>query len=86
MQEIKRLFDPQGLLNPGVIINNDSDAHLTHLKPMPQADDLVDRCIECGFCEAVCPSRTLSLSPRQRIVLYRELQQQNVTAKPVPQN
>ncbi|WP_086980686.1 FAD-binding and (Fe-S)-binding domain-containing protein [Vibrio aphrogenes] len=81
MQEIKRLFDPQGLLNPGVIINNDSDAHLTHLKPMPQADDLVDRCIECGFCEAVCPSRTLSLSPRQRIVLYRELQQQKRDGK-----
>lgn len=74
MQRIKRLFDPQGLLNPGVIINDDPHAHIRHLKPMPAADDLVDRCIECGFCEPVCPSRTLSLSPRQRIVLYRELQ------------
>ncbi|MDO6580170.1 FAD-binding and (Fe-S)-binding domain-containing protein [Photobacterium sp. 2_MG-2023] len=74
MQRIKRLFDPQGLLNPGVIINDDPHAHLRHLKPMPAADELVDRCIECGFCEPVCPSRTLSLSPRQRIVLYRELQ------------
>ncbi|PXA73563.1 FAD-binding and (Fe-S)-binding domain-containing protein [Vibrio sp. 11986-1-5] len=74
MQRIKSLFDPQGLLNPGVIINADPQAHLQHLKPMPAADPLVDRCIECGFCEPVCPSRTLTLSPRQRIVLYRELQ------------
>jgi D-lactate dehydrogenase len=74
MIAIKRLFDPKGLLNPGVIINDNPQAHIQNLKPMPAADDLVDRCIECGFCEPVCPSRTLSLSPRQRIVLYRELQ------------
>ncbi|EOD80685.1 putative D-lactate dehydrogenase, Fe-S protein [Grimontia indica] len=73
MQRIKTLFDPKRLLNPGVIINDDPNAHVKNLKPMPKADDLVDRCIECGFCEAVCPSRTLSLSPRQRIVIYREL-------------
>ncbi|MDW6004995.1 FAD-binding and (Fe-S)-binding domain-containing protein [Vibrio mangrovi] len=74
MQQIKKLFDPRGRLNPGVILNPDPQAHVQHLKPMPPADPLVDRCIECGFCEAVCPSRTLTLSPRQRIVLYRELQ------------
>ncbi|MDA9556550.1 FAD-binding oxidoreductase [Vibrio sp.] len=74
MQEIKSLFDPDGLINPGVIINDDKESHIKHLKPMPKADPLVDRCIECGFCEAVCPSRTLSLTPRQRIVLYREIQ------------
>ena len=74
MQQIKTLFDPEGLLNPGVIINDSPVAHIRNLKPMPAADPLVDRCIECGFCEPVCPSRSLSLSPRQRIVLYRELQ------------
>ncbi len=74
MKRIKSLFDPKGLLNPGVIINTDPHAHLKNLKLMPAADELVDRCIECGFCEPVCPSRTLTLSPRQRIVLYRELQ------------
>ncbi|PJG57590.1 FAD-binding and (Fe-S)-binding domain-containing protein, partial [Aeromonas cavernicola] len=73
MRRIKALFDPAGLLNPGVIINDDPNAHLAHLKPMPASDAIVDACIECGFCEAVCPSRTLSLSPRQRIVLFREL-------------
>ncbi|MCC4264499.1 FAD-binding oxidoreductase [Oceanimonas baumannii] len=74
MQRIKALFDPDGLLNPGVILNEDRQAHLKDLKPLPAADDIVDKCIECGFCEAVCPSRDLSLTPRQRIVLFRELQ------------
>lgn len=76
MKEIKQLFDPEGVLNPGVIINDDVDAHLKHLKPMPAAGQLyaaVDRCIECGFCEPQCPSHGLTLSPRQRIVGWREL-------------
>ncbi|WP_375056575.1 FAD-binding and (Fe-S)-binding domain-containing protein [Zobellella sp. DQSA1] len=74
MQKIKALFDPDGILNPGVILNDDRQAHLKDLKPLPAADDIVDKCIECGFCEVVCPSRDLSLTPRQRIVLFRELQ------------
>jgi len=73
MKRIKALFDPQGLLNPGVILNDDPQAHLRNLKPMPAADPLVDRCIECGFCEPQCPSRGLTLSPRQRIVGWREI-------------
>jgi D-lactate dehydrogenase len=44
-----------------------------NLKPMPAAEDIVDRCIECGFCEPLCPSHGLTLSPRQRIVSWREL-------------
>lgn len=73
MQRIKTLLDPQGLLNPGVIINPDPQSHLKHLKPLPAADVLVDKCIECGFCEPKCPSRGLTLSPRQRIVGWREI-------------
>ncbi|MDR3368028.1 FAD-binding and (Fe-S)-binding domain-containing protein [Rhodoferax sp.] len=73
MRQIKRLFDPEGRLNPGVILNDDPQAHLKHLKPMPAAEELVDRCIECGFCEPLCPSHRLTLSPRQRIVSWREL-------------
>ncbi|HCE09652.1 MAG TPA: 4Fe-4S ferredoxin [Oxalobacteraceae bacterium] len=73
MRRIKRLFDPDNLLNPGVILNDDPLAHLQHLKPMPAAEDIVDRCIECGFCEPLCPSHGLTLSPRQRIVSWREL-------------
>ena len=73
MREIKRIFDPAGLLNPGVVINDDPRAHLSNLKPLPQADPLVDTCIECGFCEPKCPSRGLTFSPRQRIVGWREI-------------
>ncbi|MGA1858436.1 FAD-binding and (Fe-S)-binding domain-containing protein [Azospirillum sp. 11R-A] len=73
MKEIKDLFDPDGLLNPGVILNGDPQAHLKNLKPLPPADPLVDTCIECGFCEPTCPSHRFTLSPRQRIVGRREL-------------
>ena len=73
MREIKRLFDPQGLLNPGVILNDDRDAHVKNLKPLPACDPIVDKCIECGFCEPKCPSHGLTLSPRQRIVGWREI-------------
>jgi len=73
MQEIKRLFDPDNLLNPGVILSDDERAHLRHLKPLPPADPLVDRCIECGFCEPQCPSARLTFTPRQRIVGLREI-------------
>ena len=73
MRRIKQLFDPENLLNPGIILNDDPRGHLKHLKPMPAAEDIVDRCIECGFCEPLCPSHQLTLSPRQRIVGWREL-------------
>lgn len=73
MQRIKQLFDPAGILNPGVIINADPLAHLRELKTMPAADDIIDQCIECGFCESVCPSKDLTLTPRQRITLWRRL-------------
>ena len=73
MRRIKKLFDPDSLLNPGVIINDDPQAHLKNLKTMSAAEDIVDRCIECGFCEPLCPSHRLTLSPRQRIATWREL-------------
>jgi len=72
MQRIKSLLDPRGLLNPGVILNDDAEIHVKNLKSMAAVDPLVDRCIECGFCEPICPSRELTLSPRQRIVALRE--------------
>lgn len=71
MQQIKHLIDPAGILNPGVIINPNKHAHLQHLKQLPAVDPIVDKCIECGFCEPQCPSRNLTLTPRQRIALMR---------------
>ena len=73
MWELKQLFDPEFVLNPGVILNRDPDTHQKFLKPKPVADPIVDMCMECGFCESNCPSRDLSLTPRQRITEYREI-------------
>ncbi|EME70362.1 FAD/FMN-containing dehydrogenase [Paramagnetospirillum caucaseum] len=73
MWDIKHLLDAQGLLNPGVLLDRDPKAHLNNLKPLPAADALVDTCIECGFCERMCPSHGLTLSPRQRITSWREI-------------
>ncbi len=73
MQEVKRLCDPRGVLNPGVIISDDPEAHTRHLKVTPTVETEVDRCVECGYCEPVCPSRDLTTTPRQRIVLRREM-------------
>ena len=74
MWRIKRLLDPRGILNPDVVLSEDPQIHLKHLKPMPAADEIVDKCIECGFCEPVCPSNGLTLTPRQRIVVWRDIQ------------
>ena len=35
MKAVKQLFDPKGLLNPGVIFNDDPKCHLKHFKPLP---------------------------------------------------
>lgn len=73
MKRIKEIFDPENILNPGVILNADENIHLKNLKPLPAAKDIIDKCTECGFCESSCPSRDLTLTPRQRIAAYREI-------------
>jgi D-lactate dehydrogenase len=73
MRDLKSLLDPDGMLNPGMLINDDPQAHVTHLKSLTLVAPEIDKCIECGFCESKCPSRSLTLTPRQRIVVQREL-------------
>ena len=73
MRRLKELADPHNLLNPGVIINPHRRAHLEDLKRIPTIEPEVDKCIECGYCESKCPSRELTLTPRQRIVVRREM-------------
>ena len=71
MLEVKRLCDPRNLLNPGVLINENNLVHIQDIKINPTVDAEVDRCVECGYCEPVCPSRDLTLTPRQRIAIRR---------------
>ena len=73
MKKIKPLFDPENLLNPGVLITDEPSG------PYRESEDscrspttTIDLCIECGFCEPACPSTQMTLSPRQRIVVTRE--------------
>ncbi|MDL9978721.1 FAD-binding and (Fe-S)-binding domain-containing protein [Microbacterium sp. ASV49] len=73
MWRIKRLFDPQGILNPGVLLSDDPSSYLQNLKSSGTVEPEVDRCVECGYCEPTCPSKNLTLTPRQRIVLRREM-------------
>lgn len=73
MWEIKRLIDPSGILNPGVVLSDDPESYLYDLKRVPTVEHEVDRCVECGYCEPTCPSKDLTLTPRQRIVLRRDM-------------
>ena len=74
MRRIKRLFDPAAMLNPGVLMDEDPQAHLRHIKTAPPVAEEVDRCVSCGYCEPVCPSKDITLTPRQRIVTLRAIE------------
>ncbi|MBO4984384.1 MAG: FAD-binding oxidoreductase [Bacteroides sp.] len=80
MRALKEVFDPKGLLNPGVIFNDDPKCHIKNFKPLPlipfeanSPASKTNRCIECGFCEVNCLSCGFTMSSRQRIVLQREI-------------
>ncbi len=73
MKRIKKIFDKKNILNKDVLINEDKNIHLKNLKPLPATNSLVDTCIECGFCEPVCPSNVITFTPRHRIIANREI-------------
>jgi D-lactate dehydrogenase len=72
MQRVKAVFDPEGLLNPGVLITPLPETHISNFKTMSLSDPIIDLCVECGLCEPACPSTQMTLSPRQRIAVTRE--------------
>jgi D-lactate dehydrogenase len=76
MWRVRRLADPDGVLAPGVLLSEREGAHLRDLKSTPEIEAVASQCIECGFCEPVCPSRDLTTTPRQRIALRREMARQ----------
>lgn len=77
MTRLKKLLDPNGILNPGVIFNDDPECFIKNIKELPLTDNAVDKCIECGFCEVNCVSCGFTLSARQRIVAQREITRLN---------
>ncbi len=78
MRRIKELADPHGILAPNVILTCNPNIHLENLKSVPEIEGVsgASHCIECGFCEPVCPSRNVTMTPRQRIALRREMSRQ----------
>jgi D-lactate dehydrogenase len=73
MLETKKAFDPRNILNPGVLISEDALAHIHNIKFNPTIQPIADTCVECGYCEPICPSKDLTTTPRQRIVIQRAL-------------
>ena len=81
MKEVKQIFDPKGILNPGVILNDNHKAHIQNLKPCPDVKESVNKCMECGFCEGGCVAEGLTLSPRQRVASFREMERLKATGE-----
>jgi D-lactate dehydrogenase len=81
MKRTKKAFDPDNILNPGVMINDNPVVHMENLKPLPKTHEIVDKCIECGFCEVKCPSKNITTTPRQRIVVQREISRLRAAGK-----
>ena len=81
MWDLKKLTDPFHIMNPDVLLSKDSKIHLKNIKKMPLIHSEIDSCVECGFCENICPSRGLTYTPRQRIGIMREVESLDLTKK-----
>lgn len=75
MEQVKKLFDPAGILNPGKVIVTDTDLPLENLRADDDLDtervkpalgyrdqtlpDLADVCNGCGECKALDPAQLM---------------------------
>ena len=92
MKRIKALLDPKGILNPGVIFNDDRQCYLKQLKTVPVLHpehpdaaavyERLNKCIECGFCEVNCVTCGFTLSSRTRIAVQREIARRKAAGEP----
>ena len=71
MRRIKRLFDPENRLNPGVILNDDPRPISGTSSPLPAAEDRRGPLHRMRFLRTPCPPTPDAA--RQRIVGWREL-------------
>ena len=78
MKQVKSTIDPIGILNPGVIFSQNKKEHLQNLETINPTDELIDNCVQCGFCESVCPSNQLTFSPRERIHVARAMKNRQI--------
>ncbi len=80
MCHIKKLFDPNMILNPGVGKGDNrpfpTSKSIRQLKNQP-GKILVFNCMRCGFCNVICPSKvhykSEAYSPRGRLSLINGL-------------
>ena len=80
MHQIKKLFDPNLILNPGMGKGDIRPLKLTELNRnlKNQPNKLLElNCMRCGFCQTSCPSRMVykseAYSPRGRLSLLNSL-------------
>ena len=58
MREVKRLCDPAGLLNPGVVLSDDPEVHLKHLKLAPTVEPRSTAAPSAVTASRCVPART----------------------------
>jgi len=73
MQRLKVLVDPEGLLKSGRDFNPNPKAHLADLKSCPGSRTRWTSASSAGIASRSARARIFTLTPRQRIVVRREM-------------
>jgi glycolate oxidase len=88
MHKIKKLIDPNFILNPGIGKGDIRPLKITYLNRnlKNQPNKLLElNCMRCGFCQTSCPSRMVyrseAFSPRGRLSLLNSLVHDELTSE-----